>query len=69
MHFDSVSLFDELFVGHVTTDRICRLRHCRRAVFLDTRVNEYREWCSDEHMRCAVQFHKHSLELAYFPIG
>jgi len=34
--------------------RLCRYSNCNRYVFLDRRVNEYREWCSDEHMRAAV---------------
>jgi hypothetical protein len=40
---------------HVTTGRICRLRYCGNPVFHDPRVNEFREWCSDEHMRAGIE--------------
>ncbi|KAI0289079.1 hypothetical protein BC826DRAFT_1034257 [Russula brevipes] len=34
---------------------ICRYRGCHRPVFVDRRVNEPREWCSDSHMRAAIE--------------
>jgi hypothetical protein len=30
----------------------CRYPGCNNYVFFDRRVNELREWCSDEHMGC-----------------
>jgi hypothetical protein len=32
----------------------CRFPDCRRRPYFDRRVNEFREWCSDEHLRCAA---------------
>ncbi|KAH9992194.1 hypothetical protein BJV74DRAFT_834813 [Russula compacta] len=49
MCWTSFLLFDDLFVGPA-----CRLPHCNNPVFFDRRVNELREWCSDEHMRAAM---------------
>ena len=33
---------------------LCSFPRCPRRAFFDRRVNELREWCSDEHMRCAL---------------
>ena len=33
----------------------CRYPSCYNYTFVDMRVNELREWCSDNHMRAAVQ--------------
>jgi hypothetical protein len=35
---------------------LCRFPRCNNPVFFDTRVNEYREWCSDQHMRDAIAY-------------
>ncbi|KAI0281839.1 hypothetical protein BGY98DRAFT_178013 [Russula aff. rugulosa BPL654] len=41
------------------SNRLCRFPRCTRVVFFDRRVNEYREWCSDQHMQAAI---KHGVE-------
>jgi hypothetical protein len=46
---------------------VCRLPDCDYPVFFDRRVNEHREWCSDQHMRCA--FDLHNPVLSYLPLG
>jgi len=56
--------FDELFIGPK-----CRYPGCNNYVFFDRRVNELREWCSDEHMGCAVYLHPNDSEVAYIPLG
>ena len=56
--------FDELFIGPK-----CRYPGCNNYVFFDRTVNELREWCSDEHMRCAVYLHLNDSELAYISLG
>jgi len=45
----------------------CRYPSCYDFAFVDPRVNELREWCSDNHMRCAVQLISNNPELAYSP--
>ncbi|KAI0268479.1 hypothetical protein BGY98DRAFT_337408 [Russula aff. rugulosa BPL654] len=34
--------------------QICRYPRCNVRVFFDRRVDELREWCSDQHMMAAV---------------
>ncbi|KAF8489968.1 hypothetical protein F5888DRAFT_1140140 [Russula emetica] len=47
---DSLYLFLEPFVAPK-----CRFSGCNTPVFFDRRVDEYREWCSDEHLMLAVR--------------
>jgi hypothetical protein len=47
----------------------CRFRGCNNPTFFDRRAEELREWCSDEHMRCAVRFDFHNPGLSYPPLG
>jgi hypothetical protein len=39
---------------HSRARPLCRYPGCGYTVFMDTRVQELREWCSDEHMQAAV---------------
>jgi hypothetical protein len=42
----------------------CRYPGCDNFIFFDRRVNELREWCSDEHMQCE-SFSTKIAELSY----
>ncbi|KAF8492538.1 hypothetical protein F5888DRAFT_888921 [Russula emetica] len=48
---------------------LCRYPRCTRIAFFDRRVNERREWCSDEHMQYVVPIYHHNLVLSYLPLG
>ena len=54
--FDSLYLFlVELFAAPILP--VCRYPRCNSRVFFDDRVNELREWCSDDHMLCVVRIY------------
>ncbi|KAF8492544.1 hypothetical protein F5888DRAFT_889322 [Russula emetica] len=55
---------------HVTSGYkpLCRYPRCGHHVFFDRRVNELREWCSDQHMQCVAPIH-HNPVLPYLPLG
>ncbi|KAN0113632.1 hypothetical protein V8E52_007558 [Russula decolorans] len=36
-------------------DPLCRIPGCNNRAFYDRRVNELREWCSDQHMQDAIR--------------
>jgi hypothetical protein len=61
-----INSFIKLFVGH---GRLCRLPNCNRNAFFDRRINELREWCSDEHMQCEVHISLHNSALSYLLLG
>ena len=44
-----------LFLVELFVVPYCRYPHCRNRVFLDRRVYELREWCSEQHMQCVVR--------------
>ncbi|KAI0298055.1 hypothetical protein B0F90DRAFT_1736003 [Multifurca ochricompacta] len=46
---------DRPVAGHRESMHICRMPGCNRPVFFDRRVNERREWCSDQHMQTALR--------------
>lgn len=46
---------------------ICRMPGCNYPAFVDGRVNERREWCSNEHMQSAIHIYLHNPVLSYFP--
>ena len=50
-------------------ESICRYPRCGQHAFFDRRVNELREWCSDQHMQCVVPIYHQSPVLSYLSLG